>query len=468
MRSLFHIVLGALVGAALTAAVLLPWSSGEDENLEAAWHSFMQGVASAQQSLTNPKHFPPEATDRNLAEGHRYLLAHLSRMIEMEFRQHPRFPEFNRSMDMLRKWTGENPDTMYLKAPIDGEGYYRVEGSSVPGRAPRMVTFATITSVPGDTGDLREMANCRNQTLDFITGVHLGLEASGNFSFLVGPERPSDYEGHFLQSSKVIECSPTGESSQRTATFLSVREIFSDWEREVPVEMEITRLDAIGENRPPLTSAEVAAKLQKMGRELPNQVVFWQQLQEVALEINRDINLDGKRSMPVNDINQPALPFTAAGVAGAMQLYAAGIFEFNEDQALVVKVTAPLEPRYIGFQLSNLWFEGPDQQNYVSSLTGSQLPVASDGSRYYIVAHRDPGLQGWVDTTGLEKGTHAMRFIFDDDPPAEQLPTATATLVSFADIADYVPADTPVVSVEERRAEIAIRQSHIKRRWRGH
>ena len=113
-------------------------------------------------------------------------------------------------------------------------------------------------------------------------------------------------------------------------------------------------------------------------------------------------------------------------------------------------------------------FEGPDQQNYVSSLSGHQLPVSSDGSRYYIVAHNDPGFQGWVDTTGLEKGTHAMRFIFRENPADDQLPRAEATLVSFADIPQHLPADTPHITPEQRRAQIAIRQSHIKHRWRGH
>ena len=124
--------------------------------------------------------------------------------------------------------------------------------------------------------------------------------------------------------------------------------------------------------------------------------------------------------------------------------------------------------RSIGFQLSNLWFEGPDQQNYTSSLSGHQLPVSSDGSRYYIVAHRDPGVRGWVDTTGLEKGTHSMRFIFREQPTAAELPTATVHVVDLEDLSLVLPPDTPAVSPVQRRQEIAIRQSHIKRRWRGH
>ncbi len=448
-----------------------PASRASDDvvNLDAGWQQLTDGMARAQAMLTDPDYFPAPASDRNLAEGHRYLLAHLNRLIELEFRADPQFPEFFRSMDMLRKWTGENPDTMYLKAPIDSEGYFRVKASVAAGAlAPRVVSLSTITSVPGSTGNLTEMADCRNQTLDSIFSYELQLEERGNFSLLIGPKKPLGYDGAFLSSRKTMQCQTTGQSTERHAAYLSVREIFSNWAEESPLEMEITRLDAVGKSRPPLTSEQVADIMARIGTELPNQVSFWQQLQEMALEVNRDVNLDGRRNMPVNGINPPAPPFTAGGVAGAGQLYAAGSFEIPPDKALIVRVHAPVEPLYVGFQLNNLWFEGPDQQNYVSSLSGHQLPVASDGARYYIVAHRDPGLQGWVDTTGLEKGTHAMRFIFEQELAKDQLPTARAWLVDFAQIGAHIPADTVRVTPEQRRQEVALRQSHIKRRWRGH
>lgn len=449
--------------------------------LDASWLSLMQGLEQAQLSLTDPASFPPEPTDRNLAEGYRYMLAHLGRMIEMEMRLDPHFPEFYRSMDMLRKWTAENPDTMYLKAPIDSTGLYRVSGTiaatgewansarGLPGpKAPRMATFQTITDVPGSTGGLQEMANCKNQTLAHLSSFDLQIENDGRFEILIGPERPADYEGNFLLSKKQMDCPATSESAERHARFLSVREIFSDWENEQTIDMEIVRLDARGEHRPPINSAWMSQRLERIASELPNQIRFWQLLQEFPLEIRRDANGDGRRNMPVNGINPPAPPFTAGGVAGARQLYAGGIFELGQDEALVVKVVAPVEPHYIGFQLHTLWFEGPDQQNYTSSLSGHQLPAASDGARYYIIAHRDPGVAGWVDTTGLDSGSFGMRFIFRENPEEGDMPETRAQLVKLGDLHSILPADTPRVTPEQRREEIAIRQSHIKMRWRGH
>lgn len=448
--------------------------------LDQSWKTFVQGLGEAQASLVDPQYYPPVASDRNLAEGYRYMLAHISRMIELEMRMDPYYPEFHRSMDMLRKWTAENPDTMYLKAPINSTGFYKITGSvanpqewktserGVKGdKAPRLVTFQTVTDVPGGTGQLKEMAECKSQTLDFINGMSLQLDENNRFEILIGPEKPDNFRGDFLLSRKFMRCAGTGVEGVRDAKWLSVREIFSDWEHETPLDMDIVRVDKVGDSRPPIDSAFVSEKLQKIATELPNQIRFWNYLQEFPMEIHHDTNGDGKRPMPVNGINQPAPPFTAGGVAGAKQYYAAGKYELADDEALVIKVTAPVEPHYVGFQLGTLWFEGPDQQNYVSSLSGHQSPVTKDGSRYYIVSAKDPGLQGWVSTTGFLEGHHAMRFIFRKDPPKEQMPSTEAFHVKLNNLASVLPADIPTVSPEQRKAEIAIRQSHIKRRWRG-
>ena len=170
--------------------------------------------------------------------------------------------------------------------------------------------------------------------------------------------------------------------------------------------------------------------------------------------------------MPLNDLNPPAPPFIAGGTAGAGQLYAAGTLEIGSDEALVVRVEAPVEPHYLGFQLSNLWGESPDQANYVSSQTGSQNPVASDGARYYVVSESDPGTPGWLDTTGLEKGTMSMRFLFDELPARNRMPTLETVVTPVEGVRELLPADTPVVTAEDRRREVDTRQRHIQRRWR--
>ena len=480
--------LRGIPGLKIVFAIILlfgqpPCAAADDsaQTLHRAWETLLDDLALAEDTLVLSEHYPPPASSRVLADGYRYLLAHLNREIEMLIRADPRFPEFFRSMDMLRKWTGENPDTLYLKAPIDASGYYEVTiagansdewrtgGSAAAGpKAPRLAIFQTITRVPGYSGELAEMGNCENQTLDAIDGFSLRPDSEGHYTILIGAERPGGYTGNFLYSRKELICEATGQTTVVDAGLLAVREVFSDWDNELPLDLDIRRLDAVGHNRPPLDADQLAAIMTTLGTRVRNQIRFWNLLMAFPMEINDDRNGDGVRALPVNGINQPAPPFTAGGVAGAGQIYAAGIFELEDDEALVISMKTLKEPYYVGFQLNNLWMEGPDQQNYVSSLSGAQNPALSDGSRYYIIAAKDPGVRGWVDTTGLRKGFHAMRFVFSEAPDAGQLPALEARVVKLDQLRNVLPANYPTVSKTEREKEIAARQQHIKMRWRNY
>jgi hypothetical protein len=436
--------------------------------LTAGWIGFIEGLEEARQAIEDPAYYPPAPTDRNLGEGYRYLLGHLA--------------YFQRSVRMLSKWTLENPDTMYLSASIDAHGLYRIRGNALDAaewqtgergrkgpRAPRIAIFQTTTAVIGQTGELAEMSGCRNQTLDSIDQFELELDEEGRFEILVAARRPRDYNGHFLASRAEAPCpTPFGTTTyrMRDATQLNVREIFSDWDDEVPLELEIVRLDMRGMPRPPRSSAEMGLHLAEIGRLVGNQIKFWNRLHEFGLEVKGDRNGDGRLALPLNDLNQPSPPFIAGGTAGAGQIYSSGTFELEDDEALVIRVETPLEPQYIGFQLSNLWGESPDQANYVSSQNGTQNPVASDGARYYVVSERDPGTPGWLDTTGLAKVTMAMRFIFQETPGRSDMPTIKTFATKLENVRDILPSGTPAVTPSDRRREVDARQRHIQRRWR--
>ncbi len=450
--------------------------------LTTGWVDLLEGLDEARRAVEDPTYYPPPPTDRNLAEGYRYLLGHLARIIESQTQRHPDFPYFQRSVRMLSKWTIDNPDTLYLSASIDADGIYRIRGRARDAtewrtsdrgrrgpRAPRVAIFQTTTALVGQTGELAEMRNCRNQTLDSIDQFGIELDEEGRFEILIAARRPRGYEGYFLASRAEASCpTPFGTTTyrMREATQLNVRETFSEWDDEVPLELEIVRLDMRGVPRPPRTSAEMGLHLSAIGRRLGNQIKFWNRLHELGLEVKGDRNGDGRLALPLNDLNTPSPPFIAAGTAGAGQLYSAGTFELEDDDALIFRVRTPVEPHYVGFQLGNLWGESLDQANYVSSQTGAQNPIASDGARYYIVSKRDPGTPGWLDTTGLPKVTMSMRFIFREAPPREDMPTIERFAVKIDNVFDILPKDTRIITPSDRRREVDTRQRHIQRRWR--
>lgn len=451
-------------------------------DLARGWAAFLEGLDDARRALEDPTDYPPAPSDRNLADGYRYLLGHLVRIIERQTQQHPDFPYFQRSVRMLSKWTIDNPDTMYLSAAIDAGGVYRIRGraldtsawrtgrSAAAGpRAPRVVIFQTTTAQIGETGELAEMTACRNQTLDALDQFELEVDEAGRFEIIVAARRPRGWDGPFLASRAEAPCpTPFGTITyrMREATIVNVREIFSDWAEEVPLDLEIVRLDQRGAPRPPRSSAEMGLHLAEIGRLTANQIRFWNRLHELGLEVKGDRNGDGRRALPLNDMNPPSPPFIAGGTAGAGQLYSAGVFELEDDEALVVRVEAPVEPHYIGFQLGNLWGESLDQASHVSSQSGHQNPVSSDGARYYVVSKRDPGTPGWLSTTGLPKVTLSMRFIYEQDPPRAGMPSIKTFATKVDDVRDVLPSDTPTVTPEDRRREVDVRQRHIQRRWR--
>ena len=120
---------------------------------------------------------------------------------------------------------------------------------------------------------------------------------------------------------------------------------------------------------------------------------------------------------------------------------------------------------YIGMHLSNFWGESFDYANRLTSLNGFQSERSSDGWLRYVVAHEDPGVPNWLDTTGQREGFMSPRWAYFTKPPTEQWPRIRALKVPLADVRKHLPPDTRVVSAEERIAQIKVRQEHVQRRF---
>jgi hypothetical protein len=93
--------------------------------------------------------------------------------------------------------------------------------------------------------------------------------------------------------------------------------------------------------------------------------------------------------------------------------------------------------------------------------------VDPDGVIRLVVAHRDPGVANWLDTTGHPEGFLTPRWAYSETPPPESWPRISAVKVGFDEISQHLHADTRRVSPEERREQIAIRQRHVQRRYRA-
>ncbi len=450
------------------------------DELRAAFDHLIGTLQEARDTIDDPQYFPPAPTRRVLAEGYRYLAGFIHHGIERSFHEDPDFPAFRNALSIFNKSTIENSDAIYFYSPIDGAKNYRVSGQVEDFRhwsgAPRIADGPTapqylifeVSAGPmaGDTGDLRELTPGYRTGFGTIDSSSLEVDKDGHFELMLGPEKPVGYEGNFICTKKGPS-SRDPEGGDRFATYISGRQLFYDWENEEPIELQIECLDTAGEHPPALTPERAAENLRRMGDIIRGQMRFWLEFYDVVLNCNGTHEHDGRPYfMPVNAYNTPNSASSDTGGGMSTNIYAGGIYDLAEDEAFYIEATFTGTPVYASMHLGNMWGESPDYANHQSSLNDHQMYMGEDGVQRWVVAHRDPGVQNWIDTTGLPRGYLSHRWAYSQLPDKANWPTITGRVIRFDEIADVFPADQPHVTPAERREAIRIRQRHVQKRFR--
>jgi len=457
-------------------------AEGDIEAIKAELHNafdrMIDNLRAARDAIDTPALYPAPATERNLAEGYRYVLGFLLGGIERSLAD-PLYPRFRRAIQPMNRATIDNSDAVYLAAEIDGNHSYVIRGRALDSRhwrgeppaagkrAPQYVIFELASGYAGDSGDLREMmpgTRINTSTLDCHA---LQVEEDGTFEILIAPEKPDGYSGNFMLSRR------ESRGQEYVGRFLSCRELFHDWANEDVLDLEILRVGCEHEPRPPIDAGGAVALMDRVGDITRNQVHFWNAFNTLTLETYGkvpgmpSISGDSERPfMPTNDMNPPNALGLATGGGQSTNIYAGGVYLLEDDEALVIESRVPVPPSFMGFHLANLWGESLDFESYQSNLNGHTMQVDEDGVFRWVVAHRDPGVPNWVDTTGLPHGYLTIRWTYPSQPPREQWPTLQVRKVAFAQIADCFPADTPRVTAEDRARDRLVRHRHVQRRYR--
>ena len=450
--------------------------------LHKAWDDLLAELQAARDAIDNPALFPPRPSPRVLAEGYRYLAGFIHHGIERGFHENPAFPAFRNALSIFNKSTIDNSDAIYFYAPIDGRRHYRVTGRPLDCRhwrgesrlrgqriAPQYLILE-VSSGPlaGDTGNLAELMPGAKTGFGTLDSSAIELNGQGEIELLLGPTQPEGYRGHFICTAKPPrEDDPEG--GERYADYISGRQLFYDWENEEAVPLTITCLDTEGDHPPPLDPATAAAQLRRMGGIVRGQMHFWLNFYDKVLNCfgsHENVN-NSPYFMPVNGYNTPNAASGDTGGGMSTNIYAGGIYDLAGDEAFVIEARYSGEPVYTSLHLGNLWGESPDYANHQSSLNGFQMHMRKDRVQRWVVAHRDPGYQNWIDTTGLPRGYLSHRWAYSQLPPREQWPVISGKKVPFGDIAQHLPTDMPVLDEAERRRQIAIRQAHVQRRFRA-
>ncbi len=317
-----------------------------------------------------------------------------------------------------------NPDDIYLYAPVSSEHLYRISGSR---GTVKMLAFNTQASLPG----LPQALDMTGEFYADLDDRDLEIGGDGNFELLLSAKRPGNYAGNWLQI-------------RPGATVLMVRMRSYDWLNEVDANLDIECLDPVSP-KPRMTPEKILKGIRQMAA-MPAAAtgLFYQMQNEV------------RKAAGVN-------VFVPAPIGGALsrQIYLPAVFEFDKDEALVLETELPEVRPYWNFQLNDPYYNAVEYVYRLSSTNGHFARISSDGRFRAVISLQDPGVPNWLDPAGFTEGTVYGRW-YDCD----SCPTPTLKRVKFADLHQHLPADTPVVTEQERAEELRLRVRACQRRRR--
>jgi hypothetical protein len=349
-------------------------------------------------------------------------LAYLAGLAEVALQQQlrgadPEFPCFVANPNPNAKWGAENADNRYLWARVTPDAAYRVSGR-------RGTSFELLFEAKQGFMQLGQPRNFAARLAS-----DLSIDVDGRFEiWLGGPKRagnwiPLDPEAHWLL----------------------VREYFLDWANETPAQLAIERVGAEAAASGPVDPTRIATQLEAAAAWTLGTARFWN---EWVAQLRAD--------------HVPGRLAAARRYEGGADdiLYGNDWFQLGKGEALVVECDAP-DARYWSFQLCDTWFRSLDYASHQTSLNAVQTRRDADGRVRIVVAHLDPAVPNWLDTTGLPEGVFQYRFIW-----TRTTTQPTARLVPLDRLRGVLPASTPTISPAERRAAIAVRQRHVAERTR--
>jgi hypothetical protein len=384
--------------------------------LQRDWAAFCDRLKAVGERILQDD-FPSAPLDR--AEGFRHLgrLAVFALQLHLDFAD-AEFPAFFRYDDDVTKWGGPNTDNHYQRAKLDPRRTYRITGNV---RGLREL----ILSTPEGDMQLGKLRIFEERNLS-----QLAVAPGGDLEVILSAQ---PHAGNWIPL-------------HPDADHVCIRQYVSDWDHDPVAPLRIECVGNEGLAPPRVEPARVAEALSRAATWVERSVVYWNQWMART-----------RGALPDNVIGKPR---AQPGGAGDV-LYGGGWWKLEEEDALVIECEPP-QARYWSIQLySYPWFESLDFANRVNSLTGHQLHVDEDGRFRVVVAHRDPGVQNWLDTEGRREGLVTYRWVFSSSKPAP-----TSRVVKLADLRAHLPAATPPFGAASRRAQIARRRAAVARRFR--
>lgn len=340
--------------------------------------------------------------ETEIAEGYRYILHMLSAGIDLYMEGDPERPAFVRIVSPTRKLMGDNPDAIYHFTRICDDRSYRITGK----RTDECYISFTVHGRPAD-GRLGAAAE---PVLADMNDRDFQIEPDGSFKIILSPEEQRGNWIKLLPGAASLITRHYYELSGSPAVELDRR-----------IHLHIEPLD-LPPGRPSLTDESIARRI--------DDLVAFIRGGTVEMMIPGTIPIPFVSTTP-NQLPQPTV-FRLAGQDswGAVDIaYSMGPYKVQPDEALIIQGTLP-ECAFANVVLWNKHMQTFEYRDRQVSLNRKQITYEPDGSYRIVVAHKDPGIQNWLDTTGHVEGTIFWRILL----PAEQPVQPESRLVKLVDL----------------------------------
>ncbi|MBB5403808.1 DUF1214 domain-containing protein [Paraburkholderia youngii] len=383
-----------------------------------SWSDYLSQLANAESllELTETPHDP-----QTRAELYRQFQMNLSLAYFIYFQSDPLHPDwlpFLNSVFMLQP----NPDDTYFVAPLRGDLRYRLVGER---GSVHLLTLDIGRGIMGTTDKI-------HPPLGQFDLDDLEIGEDGSFEVLLSAGRPAGYHGNWL-------------GLHPEADFAMLRQRSYAWGAERDARIAIECLDA-PRTKPPMGHEEIARRTGELMDYAERLSRRWlTHMQQLRTRIN------------VNEFE-----FFAFGGGLAKQAYWQAIFDFGDDEALILETALPQARRYWNVQLNDALFNALDYIDHQSSLNGHQAHVDEDGYFRAVIAHRDPGVANWLDTCGVNRGTAIGRWY-----GCSSEPVPTLKRVPVSELRNHLPTGTRFVDATERERLLRERRmgAQLRRRW---
>lgn len=317
-----------------------------------------------------------------------------------------------------------NPDDIYLYSPIRGDLRYKVSGNR---GTVKILSFTTQRHMSGMVDDIAQIGG-HNE----IDDQDIVFGPDGEFELVFSTERPAGYTGNWAPI-------------HPEATGMMVRLRSYDWENEIDPTLSIECLDPV-QLKPRLGPEEIIERIREMARFPVRKTRSYYRLQ------------NGVRERVGFNVFEPVRMKGAL----AKQVYWPACFQLDDGEVLIIETELPERRPYWNVQLNDPCFNALEYVYRFSSINGHTAKISADGRFRAVVALSDPGVPNWLDPAGYREGGIYGRWYDCDSNP-----TPVIKRVPLADLRKHLPADTPIVTPEERAEELRrrVRACQRRRRW---